>query len=225
VPYTSRALGLTILLYAVVVSAAAAQTGRQGTRDAWVDRQAVYGTVVFPESVDPTPSFVGIRSERGLVWLDLRPMASPPQPMGDRIVADAYPTTRADVLIPVEISKAGDQPSAAPRPATSATPLAGAWSGHWVDARDGRQRPAEMIIMPGRGTSAVVAQLTLLGGARAWTARYNGVAADGAARFALPEGGTIVVRRAGEDHLTGEFAAPGGSLPAPAGSLDLSRVR
>jgi hypothetical protein len=227
VRFTARALGLGagLVLGAVLALPAGARTGPQ---DAQVERRVVEGIVIFPESVGPAVPFVAIRSGRGLVWLDLRPMASPPPPLraGDRIVADAYPTTRGDVLIPVEIrTGGGDQASAAPRPVTAADPLAGAWSGHWVDSRDGRRRAAELIILPGREASSVVGQLTLLRGARAWTARYAGVAADGAARFELPEGGQIVVRGAGEDRLTGEFAAPGGSLPAPAGSLELSRMR
>jgi hypothetical protein len=214
-------------LWTTVIAPAEAQTGARGAGDASVDRHVVKGTVVFPESVEPTAPFVAIRAERDLLWLDLRPMASPPQPMraGDRIVADAYPTTRVDVLVPVEIRKAAESPSAAPRVAVPSDPLDGAWSGNWVDPRDGRQRPAELIIIPGRRPSAVVGQLTLLGGARAWTARYEGISRDGAARFELPEGGAVEVSRAGPDRLTGEFTAPGGPLPAPAGSLDLTRVR
>jgi hypothetical protein len=118
--------------------------------------------------------------------------------------------------------------AAAPQPARAATEtggLGGAWSGHWIDERDGRQRPAELIITGGLDGSRVVGQLTLLGGARTWTARYEGAITDGVVRFPLPAGGALVVRRADADHLTGEFTAPGGPLPAPAGTLDLNRVR
>src|SRR5687768_15098923 len=199
----ARALaGLVLVAGAMALLPALAQAPSATPDDGGINRRMIDGTVVFPSEVFRDDPFIAVRT---------------------------------DVLIPVEIRRAGtasdddtSQPAAAPHPARAAIPdggLGGAWSGHWTDERDGRRRPAELIITAGRDPSQLIGQLTLMGGARTWTARYEGTATEGGARFPLPGGGMITVHRTADDRLTGEFSAPAGPLPAQTGALDLSRVR
>lgn len=106
-----------------------------------------------------------------------------------------------------------------------AAPLAGAWTGHWTPAGDRRPQPVELIVAPGDASDRIVGQFTFLSGAQSWTARRIGLVVDGALRFELLGGGTIVLGAEQEGELSGTFEAPSGRLPATQGSIRLRRAR
>lgn len=103
--------------------------------------------------------------------------------------------------------------------------LAGAWSGRWTADGEARSGSAGLVLTPLASSGGrVIGQFTFVRGARTHTARREGAVVDGALRFALVDGGAIVLRPVDENHLVGEFDDRRGVLPAARGALDLTRA-
>lgn len=104
--------------------------------------------------------------------------------------------------------------------------LAGAWTGRWTADRGAGSGSAGLVVTPLASSGGrVIGQFTFVRGARTHTARREGAVVDAALRFALVDGGQIVLRSPDEGHLVGKFDDRRGILPAARGTLDLTRAR
>jgi hypothetical protein len=88
----------------------------------------------------------------------------------------------------------------------------------------------ELVLARAPGRDAVVGQFTFLSGGTSRTLRYEGQVEDGILKFELVGDGRIVleprtaVTPGAAATLHGDWVDARGALPAPRGTLDLSRV-
>lgn len=114
--------------------------------------------------------------------------------------------------------------SAIPVGAADSDTFAGAWSGQWKASDSPATGPVEVIFIEGGRAGGVLGQFTFVHGAKVLSARREGTAIDGRARFETPSDGRIVLRMEGPDRIVGDFTA-GPMLPEAGGSLELRRAR
>ena len=143
---------------------------------------------------------------------------------------------RPDALL-LLLSLVLGQPGQAPRlvgaataaPAASAAALVGAWNGEWSGTTATARGPVELVLAGVPGHDAVIGQFTFVTGGLSRTLRYEGRLEDGVLRFPLVGEGELLLRpreaaRPGAaEALQGEWVDARGALPAPRGSLRLSR--
>jgi hypothetical protein len=107
--------------------------------------------------------------------------------------------------------------------------VVGAWNGQWAGPA-GAQGMVELVLARAPGRDAVVGQFTFLSGGTSRTLRYEGQVEDGILKFELVGDGRIVleprtaVPPGAAVTLRGDWVDARGALPAPRGTLDLSRV-
>lgn len=115
-------------------------------------------------------------------------------------------------------------------PLVSASALVGAWNGEWMAPSDAAQGMVELVLTRAPGRDSVLGQFTFLTGAISRTVRYEGRVENGTLRFQLVGEGRIVLepreatRPGGAARLQGEWVDTRGALPAPHGTLQLSRT-
>ena len=113
---------------------------------------------------------------------------------------------------------------------TSAAALVGAWSGEWTAPTGQAHGPVELVLARVPGKDGVVGQFTFLTGGLSRTLRYEGRLEDGRLRFPLVGEGHVVLepqaaaRPGTAEALHGEWVDSRGALPAPRGTLHLSRA-
>jgi hypothetical protein len=114
---------------------------------------------------------------------------------------------------------------------TDVTPLVGAWNGQWTAPAGVHTKGAVELVLarvPGRDT--VLGHFTFMAGGPPRTFRYEGRLDNGVLQFPLVGEGRILLapraaaRPATADVLQGEWVDAAGVLPAPSGTLQLSRV-
>ena len=115
-------------------------------------------------------------------------------------------------------------------PLVSASALVGAWNGEWMVSPGVAQGMVELVLTRAPGRDSVLGQFTFLTGAVSRTVRYEGRVENGTLRFPLVGEGRIVLepreaaRPGGAARLQGEWVDTRGALPAPHGTLQLSRT-
>lgn len=115
-------------------------------------------------------------------------------------------------------------------PLTTVTTLVGAGNGSWSGATGPGNGTVELVLarVPGRDT--VLGQFTFVTGGTSRTLRYEGRLQDGRLQFPLVGEGRIVlepketVRPSSAATLQGEWVDARGALPAPSGTLRLTRL-
>lgn len=144
-------------------------------------------------------------------------------------------TTTALVLLGLTLAT-GAEPfrglrAAEAAPSSDVAPLVGAWNGQWtVPTEVGTKGAVELVLarVPGRDT--VLGHFTFMAGGTPRTFRYEGHLDDGVLRFPLVGEGRILLapraaaRPGTAELLQGEWVDAAGVLPAPSGTLQLSRV-
>ncbi len=118
----------------------------------------------------------------------------------------------------------------APAAAARSAVLTGAWSGEWSGPTASARGPMELVLAGAPGGDGMIGQFTFVTGGVSRTLRYEGHFENGVLRFPLVGEGHLVLRpqavavRLGEARaLQGEWMDARGALPAPRGSLRLSR--
>jgi hypothetical protein len=144
-------------------------------------------------------------------------------------------TTTALVLLALALA-AGGEPfrrlqGVEAAPPSGAAPLVGAWNGQWTTPTGvGTQGAVELVLARVPGRDAVLGHFTFMAGGTPRTFRYEGRLDDGVLRFPLVGEGRILLapraaaRPGTADVLQGEWVDAAGVLPAPSGTLQLSRV-
>jgi hypothetical protein len=108
--------------------------------------------------------------------------------------------------------------------------LLGMWSGRWASEAPAGNGSADLVVARIPGNDVVVGQFTFLVGGRARSLRYEGKIADGTLRFPLVGDGYIELRAAAAGQpssagaLHGRWKDDRGALPAPLGTIELSRM-
>ena len=122
-------------------------------------------------------------------------------------------------------------PGAEAAPPADAAPLVGAWNGHWTAPSGiGTEGAVELMLARVPGRDSVLGHFTFVAGGKPRTFRYEGRLDNGVLRFPLVGEGRILLapreaaRPGTADVLQGEWVDAGGVLPAPSGTLQLSRV-
>jgi hypothetical protein len=117
-------------------------------------------------------------------------------------------------------------------PVPSAETLLGTWNGRWAAASGtSAQDDVELIVARVPGGGNLIGQFTFVVGGTSRTARYVGSLENGVLRFPLIGDGRIVLHAAPSPSpgstlaLEGEWVDRRGALPAPAGRIELRRVR
>ena len=103
--------------------------------------------------------------------------------------------------------------------------LVGTWSGSWT-AEDGRRHGSLDVFITGYPTLPnLLGDFGFAIGSESHTQRGYGLLVRESARFALADGGEIVLRLAGRNRLVGSFVDGGVMLPAARGHVELIRAR
>lgn len=138
------------------------------------------------------------------------------------------------VLVVATVALALSRPPpgvAADAPLATAETVLGAWSGHWAGEGSPGRGSAELVLARVPGRDSVVGQFTFVSGGAVRSLRYEGRIEDGALRFPLVGDGRIVLepraasRPGTAQRLRGEWTDDRGALPAPRGTIELSRVK
>jgi hypothetical protein len=116
-------------------------------------------------------------------------------------------------------------------PPAAATPLVGAWSGQWTaPTAVGTHGAVELVLAGLPGRDAVLGHFTFVAGGKSRTFRYEGRVENGVLRFPLVGEGRILLAApeatgpGTAEMLQGEWVDARGVLPAPSGTLQLSRA-